>query len=101
MIETFCIYTVYLTRMIVIEKTADNENQTIQIKKSISTTNMVSQYQIKKTPSLVRQDISWKIPQRYYSSYMDPVKAFLYHNTIQNYTTRLYWQRKSSPIHYA
>lgn len=42
---------------------------------------------------------SWEIPPMYYHANMDPVKAFLQHNTIRNYTTRLYWKTKEMRVH--
>ena len=42
---------------------------------------------------------SWEIPPMYYHANMDPVKAFLQHNTIRNYTTRLYWKTKEMRVY--
>ena len=97
--------------MILFEKDTNNENQTIQIKRSTSTENLFSQ---KKSISTLRQvqtilyrthqtqyqiKVShhlypWEIPYKYYQMNMDPVKAFLQNNTIRNYTSRVYWNNK-------
>lgn len=96
--------------MILFEKDTNNENQTIQIKRSISRENVFSrnipstlrqvqtifyrtqqnQYQIKVSHHLY----PWEIPYKYYQMNMDPVKAFLQNNTIRNYTSRVYWNHK-------
>ena len=97
--------------MIIFEKDTNNENQTIQIKRSTSTENLFSQkrsistlrqvqtilyrthqtqYQIKVSHHLY----PWEIPYKYYQMNMDPVKAFLQNNTIRNYTSRVYWNNK-------
>lgn len=97
--------------MILFEKDTNNENQTIQIKRSTSTENLFSQkrsistlrqvqtilyrthqtqYQIKVSHHLY----PWEIPYKYYQMNMDPVKAFLQNNTIRNYTSRVYWNNK-------
>jgi len=43
--------------------------------------------------------LSWEIPPMYYHANIDPVKAFLQHNTIRNYKNRLYWKTKETCIY--
>lgn len=97
--------------MFVIEKDVNNENKTIELKRTISTRNLYSLekpistlkqshtlfYRIQQNPyqiNVSREAYSWEIPERYYQMNIDPVKAFLQYNTIRHYNSRVYWNKK-------